>query len=145
MTDAVDDSEVMLTNEGRQYALTAAEHNSIVARTALTGRGEWPDTHVDAAIRLCNTRGREVKAEAAFLGTYEGPWGIKASEEDALLSILRAVRPEFGPSGSLDIYALRGWDRLDGLVDDLSELMQEGLTSKDIVKAILPEIDRRFA
>ena len=138
-------TETGLTIEGREYALTAAEHGSPTAKVALTGGdNNWPEPHVQTAVRICNERGREVKAEAAFLATYEGPWGLKASEEDALLSILRAVRPEFGTDGAMGIYALRGWDRLDGLVDDLHFLMEQGLDSAKIVKSILMEIDNRF-
>lgn len=143
MTTIHDDATVTLTDAGRQYALIAAEHNSTLACVALAGRdfGDWPEAHVGSSIRLCNQRGREVVAEAAFLSTYDGPWSIKASEEDVLLSILRAVRPDLGLEGFVGIYALRGNERMTALVAALGDLMEEGLTSKDIVRGILAEID----
>ena len=139
MTDTL--TEITLTDAGRQYALAAAEHDSRLACVALTGReAGWPEAHNEAAIRLCNKRGREVKAEAALLACYEGPWGLKASEEDAFLAILRADRPDLGPE-NLGIYALRGNERMVKLTEDLADLMQEGLTLREVVEGILAKID----
>jgi hypothetical protein len=132
---------ITLTDAGRQYALAAAEFDSRIGCVALTGRESgWPETHNEAAIRLCNKRGREIKAEAALLACYEGPWGLKASEEDALLAVLRADRPDLGEE-NLGIYALRGNPRMSQLADQLGELLEEGLTLREIAEGILSKID----
>ena len=142
VTTIHDEDTITLSDAGRQYALAAAEFDSRIGCVALTGReAGWPETHNAAAIRLCNKRGREIKAEAAFLACYEGPWGIKASEEDAMLAILRADRPDLEAGGYLSIYALRGNERMVKLTEQLGELMQDGLSAREIIEGILAKID----
>lgn len=49
-----------LTDAGRAYARSAKDE-SLVARLALAAdagfEGDWPDAHVETAIRVCNLRG----------------------------------------------------------------------------------------
>jgi hypothetical protein len=48
----------MLTEKGKAYAVANAA-TSMVAKVALFGRGEWPDSHVDAAIEAVNKKANE--------------------------------------------------------------------------------------
>lgn len=63
-----------------------------------------------------------VVALAGYLGTYSGPWGLKASEEDAVLGIIDALWPTWAEGErSGGIYKFRADDRLGAVADDLAE------------------------
>lgn len=137
-----------LTMEGLAWAY-AHRQESIVARVALVGADSgWPENHVRAAITVCNETGakppltvvfdngydgpmeytfpneEQAKIGRAYLETFTGPWGLKGSEEDALLSVLHALDPEEWPEGS--IYKLRDDPVMSAFCDELYEKSCEG-------------------
>lgn len=62
------------------------------------------------------------RALVGYLATYSGPWGLKASEEDAVFGIIRAVWPEWaGDNPSLGFQKMRADERLGKIADDLFE------------------------
>ena len=85
-------------------------------------------------------------AAAAYDKTYEGPWGLKASAEDVVLSVLVALYPgEFPEDANDNIDRLRTESRFDGLADEVWDLQCEGLDTRDIVERLVPELDSRMA
>ena len=55
------DPKPVLTDAGREYAAAGLPF-SLISRVALLGYNSpagWPDTHVSAAIKLCNEQGEE--------------------------------------------------------------------------------------
>lgn len=142
MTDTI-----ALTDAGRAYAESHRE--SIVARVALMGKAsDWPEPHVETAIRVCNETAmkppvtvvfdngydgpmeftfpneEQAKIGRAYLETYTGPWGIKASEEDTLLSVLHVLDPGEWPDGS--IYKLRDDPVMSAFCDELYDKSSGG-------------------
>jgi hypothetical protein len=70
------------------------------------------------------------RAAAAYLSTYEDPyWGLKASPEDALLSVLAALRPDAWTheADPRRIYTLRACPALVRFAEDLYEWQTAGL------------------
>lgn len=62
------------------------------------------------------------RAVVGYLNTYAGPWGPKASEEDAVLGIIAALWPAWAKGEtSGGIYKLRADDRLGRIADDIFE------------------------
>src|SRR5687767_9852575 len=137
-------TELQLTEAGRLYAATHRE--SIVARVALMGEESgWPEHHVQAAIKVCNEQAdlpsttvifnsghddevvftfdndTHARLGKAYLETFTGPWGIKASDEDTLLSVLDAMYP-----GEWDIARLRANERMSAVVDELHHATSGG-------------------
>lgn len=86
------------------------------------------------------TTTRSEIAEQAYLATFDGPWGLKASEEDALLSVLNAFYPAF-PKHAEGIYAIRADKHLSALATALYEISLDGGDVHDIVAALLPKLD----
>lgn len=81
------------------------------------------------------------RATAAYEKVYEGAWGLKASEEDALLAVINATYPEF-PTGSDGIYALRDVQPLVDLAAWLWDHAVEAGSARSIVEALLPRLDK---
>jgi len=62
------------------------------------------------------------RAAVGYLNTYAGPWGLKASEEDAVLGIIAALWPEWSEGErSSGIYKFRADERLGRIADTLGE------------------------
>lgn len=62
------------------------------------------------------------RALIGYLNTYAGPWGLKASEEDAVLGIVGALWPEWvAGERSGAIYKLRADERLGRIADAMFE------------------------
>lgn len=62
------------------------------------------------------------RAVVGYLNTYAGPWGLKASEEDAVLGIIHALWPEWAMrEPSSGIYKFRADDRLGAIADAMFE------------------------
>lgn len=62
------------------------------------------------------------RAVVGYLNTYAGPWGCKASEEDAVLGIIAALWPEWAEGErSSGIYKFRADERLGRVADSLAE------------------------
>jgi hypothetical protein len=135
--------EATLTEAGRVYAVSHKD-NSIVARVALEaahwGGSTWPETFQIAAIGACNDLGRITVAEAAYLSTYEGGWGLKASEEDALYNIVLAIRPDLVPHGFDNI---RDSEIMQELAEKLFEIASMGGDSRETIGQFLPIFDER--
>jgi hypothetical protein len=88
---------------------------------------------------------RTESISAAYLAVYDGPWGLKASEEDALLAVL-----ETGWNFTGGIVGLREDPRLVKLADDLfefanrSDQLSFGSDSDpvtEIVRYLIPRLD----
>ena len=60
-------------------------------------------------------------AEAAYVATYAGPWGLKASEEDAVLSVLAALYPGRWTHDAAGIDRFRARPELGKVASDLFE------------------------
>jgi hypothetical protein len=94
---------------------------------------------------------REEIAEQAYLrayGAHEGAteeqraWGLKCSNEDALLALLGALYPEvFAGTGSAGIYTIRRDEMLSAAADNLDELEQAGEEALTTVTLAIPAID----
>jgi hypothetical protein len=159
---------ITLTDEGRAYAKSHRE--SIVARVALMGEESgWPDNHVEAAIRVCNEtvtkppnvvvhdngydgpieftfpNEEQAKLGAAYLSTFTGPWGIKGSEEDALLSVLHAISPEEWPLDGGGINKLRDDPALSAFCDELYDKSCEGGDIVDLIAWMTPRLTEVLA
>jgi hypothetical protein len=81
-------------------------------------------------------------AAAAYLETYQGPWGLKASSEDALLNILSWLWPDDWTSSGGGIEKLRAHPELSKLSTVMwEELECEAMTPREIAEGILPKID----
>ena len=95
----------------------------------------------------CDAReGREAEAAKAYLSTFDGPWGLKASTEDGLLSILSAAYPWLGfeKSGG-GIERLRAHRSSPDLANEIYEELEcEGLIAGELVRCALPMIDEAF-
>ena len=86
-------------------------------------------------------RRRLRRARNALLSTFEGPWGLKASEEDAVLAVICALYPEF-PKNRIGIELIRQGPALSGVVDTYYNLTcGPSLSPMEIVKLIVPLID----
>ena len=86
-------------------------------------------------------------AAAAYQAPYDDPeWGLKASTEDAILSVLVALYPGEYPVADADnIYKLRQDERLNDLADHVYTSMEcEGLEVDQIAERLVPEIDARM-
>lgn len=60
-------------------------------------------------------------AVVGYLNTYAGPWGLKASEEDAVLGILAALHPGEWARNAECIAWLRADSRLGEIADFIAE------------------------
>lgn len=82
------------------------------------------------------------RAEKAYVRTFEGDWGIKASSEDAMLSVITEFWRDF-PEHAAGIIAIRNSEDLSGLCDEMSdEHEQEGEEADAIVRFLVPELER---
>lgn len=80
-------------------------------------------------------------AAKAYLAPYESDCGIQASSEDALLSVINALYPDF-PTNADGIYAIRADKRLTDLCDYLWEDLEcEGLDENQIAEQLVPKLD----
>lgn len=79
------------------------------------------------------------EATTAYLAAYEGPWGLKASPEDALLAIICSLDPQF-PQGADGIYAIRADQQLTALTDYLNDLAIDGLYVPELVSLVLSRL-----
>lgn len=86
---------------------------------------------------------REGRAAVAYLSTFRGPWGLKASTEDAVLSVICALYPYLGHAhDSVGIEWLRSHPNVSAAVDTISEdLEQEGMGAREIGAAAVPLLD----
>lgn len=60
------------------------------------------------------------EATVGYLSVYAGPWGLKASEEDAVFGMIRAVWPEFDAAGD-GFDRMRADDRYGKIADAMFE------------------------
>lgn len=82
-------------------------------------------------------------AREAYLAVYKGPWGLKASSEDALLNMLVALYPaDFPKFDAENIYKLRSIPVFVALADILWNIECEGKDEFEIVDEMIPFIDR---
>lgn len=137
--------EATLTEAGRVYAVSH-QNESVVCRVALEaahwGGSAWPEAFQIAAIGSCNELGRVIVAEAAYLSTYEGGWGIKGSPEDALYNIVKAIRPDLCPNGFYDI---RDSEIMQYLAEQLYQLQSEGDSDlQSMITRFLSIMDERL-
>lgn len=83
-------------------------------------------------------------AATAYERVYEGDWGLKASEEDALLGVLCALYPFDFPEDAEGIYKIRATPSLVDLADWLGENAADLYGddgARDIIDALLPNLD----
>jgi hypothetical protein len=86
-------------------------------------------------------------AATAYGAPYDDPErGLKASAEDAILSVLVALYPgEYPAHDGEGMDKLRGDERLNDLADLVWETMEcEGLGIREIAERLVPEIDGRM-
>jgi hypothetical protein len=133
-----------------------ADHLQLDPRDTEQGLSETASTRIDAFLHaylgvpirdkphvsMNHKVDRVALATAAYLQTYSGHWGLKASSEDALLSILSWLWPDDWQANADGIYKLRATP----VLCDLSTWMWEelecaGLEAREIAEGILPKLD----
>jgi hypothetical protein len=96
-------------------------------------------------VSTANTDPRLRTAENAYLSVYNGDWGLKASDEDAILAVIVAVYPKAGftKDGS-GIEKFRADDRLKTVSDWLYEFGATGAEESEIAAGLLERLDPIF-
>lgn len=86
---------------------------------------------------------RVVIAAAAYFETFQGPWGLKASTEDAMLSVLVALYPSDYPAhDAAGIYKIRDDARMCAVAERLwDDLECQGLDPAEIATELVPMLD----
>lgn len=79
--------------------------------------------HKDAFLARFNAADDDLqRAVVGYLNTYAGPWGLKASSEDAVFGVIKALWPDWGgldPSGAFQ--AMRNDARFAEIADVVDE------------------------
>ena len=89
-------------------------------------RDTWGDHPEEFRASFAEAEAELQRGVVGYLNTYAGPWGLKASEEDAVLGVIDAVFPSWSDdSRGSDIRKFRADDRLGVIADDLAEDMGE--------------------
>lgn len=112
MLDLIDEAVDDVASEDQDGEDAVLTLRSVKSITAAARAALKPGTGTNANVAM---------AARAYEEVYSDPvWGLKASEEDALLAVINALYPDF-PTGADGIYALRDDPALSELATQLFE------------------------